>query len=237
MSILLEAKNICVSYEKALAVGDVSFRVEEGDYICVLGENGAGKSTLLKALLGLIPLKSGEILPHNIKPSQIGYLPQQTQVQKDFPASVREVILSGRAAKTGKLPFFRDKDRADMKAYVQMLNLKDILNRSYRELSGGQQQRVLLCRALLAAEKLLVLDEPAAGLDAVITHEFYHIVGHLNKEKKVAVIMVSHDIRCAVREAQHILHLKKEASYFGPSEDYVKTRDYHYLLGGCCDHA
>ena len=235
---LISCKNVKLAYENTTVISDLNFEVNRGDYLCIVGENGSGKSTLMKALLGLKNVSEGNIIfDPSLKRNEIGYLPQQTVVQKDFPASVREVILSGRAAKTGKLPFFRDKDRADMESYVKMLNLKDILNRSYRELSGGQQQRVLLCRALLAAEKLLVLDEPAAGLDAVITHEFYHIVGHLNKEKKVAIIMVSHDIRCAVREAKHILHLKKEASYFGPSKDYVQTRDYHYLLGGCCDHA
>lgn len=220
---VLEAENVSVEYDGVPALKNVSFRIEKGEYLAVVGENGSGKSTLIKAILGLTELSSGMIrLNGGIKKSEIGYLPQQTEVQKDFPARVDEVVLSGCLASSGIFPFYASKDKKLAVNSMELLEIASIRKRSFRELSGGQQQRVLLARALCSAKAMLVLDEPAAGLDPLISSEFYSLLRKLNEEG-LTIIMVSHDIGAAKENADKILHLGTNIFFFGSADEYLRS--------------
>lgn len=223
-NILLECRKVVMGYDGAAVVNSVSFELERGDYLCIVGENGSGKSTLLKGILGLIPLRGGSVgFSDGLKRTDIGCLPQQTQAQRDFPVTVREVVLSG-CLNGSRGPFYSSADRNLANKNMEKLSVTDIARRSYRELSGGQQQRVLLARALCAAKELLLLDEPVTGLDPVVTAEFYRLIKKLNRDSGIAVIMVSHDIECAVENANKILHLgERGVEFFGTTEDYLKS--------------
>lgn len=229
---LISCKNVTMGYENQLAVEDVSFDIEDGDYVCIVGENGSGKSTLLKGLLGLLKPRAGEIaFGDGLKQNMIGYLPQQTIVQRDFPASVWEVVLSGCLNRRGMWPFYSPAERRIASANIEKLGIGGLVKKSYRDLSGGQQQRVLLARALCATEKLLLLDEPVTGLDPVVTSELYALIRQLNREG-VTIVMVSHDINCSVHYAGKILHMDTGVLFYGPSEKYLESDVCRRLLGG-----
>lgn len=229
---LISCKNLSMGYESELAVENASFEIEEGDYLCIVGENGSGKSTLLKGLLGLMPPRAGEIrYGGGLRRNMIGYLPQQTVVQKDFPASVWEVVLSGCLNRRGMRPFYSAKERAIAEQNLMRLSIGELRKKSYRDLSGGQQQRVLLARALCATEKLLLLDEPVTGLDPVVTAELYALIKQLN-EDGVTVVMVSHDINCSVHNAGKILHMGKGVLFCGSSANYLESDVCRRFLGG-----
>ncbi|MBR6385416.1 MAG: ABC transporter ATP-binding protein [Ruminococcus sp.] len=216
-------KNAALGYENTIVTEKLDFTVCKGDYLCILGENGSGKSTLIKALLGLKPQVSGEIKwCGDFKATQIGYLPQQTPVQRDFPASVREIVLSGCLSKTGFRPFYNKEEKALAEKTMNQLGITHLAKRCYRELSGGQQQRVLLARALCATQKMLLLDEPVTGLDPKAQSELYEIIAKLNRDG-ITIIMVSHDMNI-VRYASHILHIGRKQLFFGRKEDYLKSR-------------
>lgn len=215
---LIECKNVCVNYGSFEACKDVSFEINSGDYVCIVGANGSGKTTIVKSVLGLQPIKSGSILRNQMG---IGYLPQKNNIQRDFPASVKEVVLSG-CINRGRL-FYSRSDRENAMEQIKKLSLEPIINRTFSELSGGQQQRVLLARALCAAKQLLVLDEPVTGLDPVVTDELYSIIRKLNQDEHLAVLMVSHDVHRAVQNATHILHMNKTPLFFGTASDYQKS--------------
>ena len=194
-----------------------------GDYLCIVGENGSGKTTLMKTLLGLNPLISGKIeFGDGIKKNEIGYLPQQTPVQRDFPASVIEIVLSGFCGSMGLKPFYSAEQKAQARKNIEKMGLSGFENRCYRELSGGQQQRVLLARSLCATRKIILLDEPVSGLDSKATEDMYSIIEKLNREDGITVIMISHDISAALKYASHILHIGG-FFFFGTKEDYIKT--------------
>lgn len=229
---LIECKKLSMSYEGVTAFSDVSFSLEQGDYMLLLGENGSGKSTLIKGLLGLKQAAAGKIELNGITPKQIGYLPQQSPAQKDFPATVREVILSGCLGSGGFCPFYTREQRKTADKCIHHLHLEDIQKKSFRELSGGQQQRVLIARALCATDKLLLLDEPVTGLDAAVTAEMYDLIDHLNKAHNVTIIMISHDISNSLKYANKVLHLSSDASFFGAAEEYVKTDYYKNMIKG-----
>ncbi len=220
---LITGKDITLSFDNVVISQNINFEVNEGDYLCIIGENGAGKSTLMKTLLGLLKLKSGEITYNNLDKKQIGYLPQQTLIQKDFPASVMEVTLSGCLNKLGRSPFYSAELKKLASDNLKKLGISDLKNKSYQTLSGGQKQRVLLARALCATDKMLVLDEPITGLDAKTTSDFYELIQKLNKEDKMTIIMISHDMKQATTDATHILHLAKDPLFFGTKEDYLQT--------------
>ena len=207
----LKCKNLTVGYEDGAVASGISFGVNAGDYLCILGENGSGKSTLMKTLLGLVPPLEGELSFDTSKEIHIGYLPQITQVQKDFPASVEEIVLSGCLKKTGKSPFYKKTHKVQAHVNMKKLNICDLAKKSYRNLSGGQQQRVLLARALCAAEDILLMDEPTAGLDSVSTAEMYEYIEKLNKEG-MTIIMISHDME-AVEYATHVLDFNENISF------------------------
>ena len=204
---LLTVENLALGYENTTLIQELSFTVQAGDYLCIVGENGSGKSTLIRTLLSLQPPLHGTVtLGDGLKPTEIGYLPQQTEVQRDFPASVREIVLSGCLSRMGRRAFYGKEEKRRAEEAMERLGVTELAPRCYRELSGGQQQRVLLARALCAAEKLLLLDEPVAGLDPRATDELYEQIKRLNKEG-VTIIMVTHDVNAAMRYADHILHI------------------------------
>lgn len=226
---LLEVSHLTVRYEHHIACEDVSFSLAEGDYAAIVGENGSGKSTLVKTLVGLIPPASGEVRMNGIERREIGYLPQSTVVQKDFPASVTEVVMTGCIGKGGFHPFYTSEQKKTAHDMMELLGVTPFAKKSFRELSGGQQQRVLLARSLCAAKDLLVLDEPVTGLDPAVTDELYTIIRKLNQEENLAVIMVSHDVHRAVQNASHILHMDKEVAFFGTTGEYQKNPLYNDL--------
>lgn len=218
---LIQCCDLSLGYEGKCVLSHLELSVQEGDYLAIVGENGAGKSTLLKGILGLIRPTGGHIHFH-LPPKEIGYLPQQTPIQRDFPASVMEVVLSGLLAAKGYAPFYTRADRETALAKLRLLGAEDLANRCYRELSGGQQQRVLLARALCATRKMLLLDEPVSGLDPKVTAEMYALIEKLNREDGITVIMISHDIAAAVKYASHILHIG-DAVFFGTRSEYLRS--------------
>lgn len=219
--LIAECQNVCVQYGSFEACRNVSFSINSGDYVCIVGPNGSGKTTIVKSLLGLLPVKSGTI---RINRRRTGYLPQQHNIQRDFPATVYEVVLSG-CIGNGKL-FHTKKDRENADFQIKRLGLADNASKPFSTLSGGQQQRVLLARALCAAKNLLVLDEPVTGLDPEITEELYSIIRKLNREEHIAVLMVSHDVHRAVKSATHILQMNKSPIFFGTAKEYQNTPFY-----------
>ena len=231
---IFECKGVTLGYENKVVAKNLNFKIDQGDYLCVVGENGTGKSTLIKTLLGLIKPLNGEVIA-NVQGKNhkgVGYLPQQTQAQKDFPASVWEVVLSGVLNNDHRCPFYNKKDKAEAEKNMEKLKILDLKKRCYRELSGGQQQRVLLARALCATDSVLILDEPVTGLDPAASMEFYETIKDLNKKENVTIIMVSHDIKNALNYATHILHLEQENDFFGTVEEYKKSNVSNMFLGG-----
>lgn len=224
MSKQIECKDCTLGYEGSAVTEGLNFTVSSGDYLCILGENGSGKSTLIKALLGLKPIMSGKIDWIETKQGEIGYLPQQTIVQRDFPASVREIVLSGCLAKYGFHPFYRKEEKKAAQTAMEELGITDLAKECYRDLSGGQQQRVLLARALCAAGRILLLDEPVTGLDPKAQNDLYELIAKLNKGG-ITIIMVSHDIHAAVKYASHVLHIgSKRQLFYGTKEKYVNSK-------------
>ena len=219
----LTCQNLCVGYDGKSVLQDLNFEVFAGDYLCIVGENGSGKSPLMKTILGLQPPISGRILTGDgLRKNEIGYLPQQTQVQKDFPASVREIVLSGCRGRCGSRPFYNNEEKQLALDAMNKMQITQLERRCYRELSGGQQQRVLLARALCATRKMLLLDEPVSGLDPKVTAEMYALIEKLNREDGITVIMISHDIAAAVKYASHILHIG-DTVFFGTKADYLQS--------------
>ncbi len=220
----LSCENVTLGYENTIVTRNLNFSVSAGDYLCIVGENGSGKSTLIKTLLQLRSPLAGKItLGDGLRQKEIGYLPQQTVVQRDFPASVQEIVLSGCISRTGLRPFYSKNEKLLAHKNMRKLGICNLKKECYRFLSGGQQQRVLLARALCATQKMLLLDEPVTGLDPKASAEMYELVAKINREDGITVIMVSHDIEAAVKYASHILHLGQEPLFFGTKDDYLKS--------------
>ena len=219
---LLAAENLSIGYDSHVVVQNLNFSVSAGDYLCIVGENGSGKSTLMRTMLHLLePLGGRIVFGDGLKGNEIGYLPQQTVVHRDFPASVREIVLSGCQGRCGFRPFYNKKEKDMAEQNMNRMGVLHLSNRCYRELSGGQQQRVLLARALCATQKVLLLDEPVSGLDPKVTLEMYDLISDLNKTG-TTIIMISHDIAAAVRYANHILHIGRKV-FFGTRDEYLKS--------------
>lgn len=213
---ILTAKNLAVGYERQPVLKNINFQIEEGDYFCIVGENGSGKTTLMKTILGLLPPVEGSIeVGQGLMKNQIGYLPQQSDVQRDFPATVYEIVLSG--CQNSLKGFFYSKTQKKMALEnIEKMGISHLKNKCYRQLSGGQQQRVLLARALCATTKVLLLDEPVAGLDPNVTKEMYELIGQLNSQG-LTVIMISHDLENVKKYATAIFDVNKL--------DDIKTSD------------
>ncbi len=230
---ILTCENASFSYDGRTVLEGVDFALNAGNYLCVVGENGSGKSTLIRGLLSLKAPASGKItLGDGLKRSEIGYLPQQTEIQRDFPASVREVVLSGCLNSLGGRLFYSDEDKRRALENLERMGIEDIQDAGYQELSGGQQQRVLLARAMCATKKLLLLDEPVTGLDPVAAGEMYNLIKLVNLCDNISVIMVTHDIHEAVRYATHILHLGRRQLFFGTAAEYRRSAIGRRFLGG-----
>ena len=228
----LTCQDLCVGYEGKPVLKDLDLAVFAGDYLCIVGENGSGKSTLMKTILGLQPPIRGRVLTGDgLRNNEIGYLPQQTQVQKDFPASVREIVLSGCQGRCGIRPFYTREEKALAADAMEKMQIAPLAKRCYRTLSGGQQQRVLLARALCATRKMLLLDEPVSGLDPKVTAEMYALIHRLNAEEGITIVMISHDLSAALRYATHILHIG-DTVFFGTKAAYLDEFSQAWQKGG-----
>ena len=234
---LIKAKNLNVFYENTHALENVSFELSEGDFLCIVGENGSGKSTLVKTLLGLVKPKSGELkMRTDLKNDDFGYLPQVQPLQKDFPASVSEVVLSGCVTKHKFRPFYKKSEKNCAIANMEKLDIIHIKNKAFRDLSGGQRQRALIARALCASNKILLLDEPTTGLDPEATASLYELIKKLNQEFGLTIIMITHDIKDGLFDANKVLHLRREVLFYGSLKDYQKD-NLHKCHRGGLDHA
>jgi zinc transport system ATP-binding protein len=230
---LIAVRDAAFSYDGHTAVSGLNFEVNSGDYLCVAGENGSGKSTLLRGLLRLKAPSEGSVLfGDGLRATEIGYLPQQTAAQRDFPAGVFEIVLSGRLGRRGMFPFYSSADRAAADENMRRLGIRGLRGRCYRELSGGQQQRVLLARALCATKKLLLLDEPVAGLDPVVKQDLYREIEKINREDGITVVMVSHDVLSAAAYAGRVLHLQNRQVFFGTAAEYAASETGARFLSG-----
>lgn len=226
----LKVSDLCVGYDSNVVAENLNFQVESGDYLCIVGENGSGKSTLMRTILGLQRQISGSIsYLDGLTKNEIGYLPQQTVVQRDFPASVSEIVISGYQGKMGLLPFYTSKQKKGAQEAMERMGITHLQKRCYRELSGGQQQRVLLARALCATSKILLLDEPVSGLDPKVTTEMYSLISDLNKQG-ISIIMISHDISAAIKYASHILHIDSDV-FYGTKESYLSSEKGKAFIG------
>lgn len=233
MNPIIKCEHTDFGYENHDAVIDLNLEIYPGDYLCVVGENGSGKSTLIKGMLGLLKPTGGSLsVADELKRGGIGYLPQQTAVQKDFPATVQEVVLSGTLSRRGNRPFYSRAERKLAAHNLERLGIEHLKQKCYRELSGGQQQRVLIARALCATEQLLILDEPITGLDPSAIQDFYHLIKKLNKEDGITIIMVSHDIGNVISQANKILHLHRRVVFCGTAEAYRQSVAGKEFLGG-----
>lgn len=231
---LIRCQNLSLGYEGTVVLSDVNFSIEVGNYLCILGENGSGKSTLVKGLLHLKTPLSGSIqLGDGLHPNEIGYLPQHSSIQKDFPASVLEVALSGRLNQRRGKPFYSAEDKRVAMDNLARMGMETRAKQSYQDLSLGQQRRVLLARALCATRKMLLLDEPVAGLDPFATGELYQLIQEINQHAGIAIVMVSHDLPTAVNYASQVLHLDRTQLFFGSKEDYTRSELGHQFLRGC----
>jgi zinc transport system ATP-binding protein len=220
---LITCRDLTLGYDSKPILCDLSFSVESKDYLFIVGENGSGKSTLMKSLLGLVPTMGGQVIfGDGLSHKQIGYLPQQSAIQRDFPASVEEIVLSGCLGRCGARPFYGKAERELARKNIERMGLWDLYKHSYRDLSGGQQQRVLLARALCSTDKLLLMDEPISGLDPKASSDFYALIDELNREDGLTVITISHDLTAALRYATHILHIGK-LMFFGTRDEYKKA--------------
>lgn len=226
---LIEVSDLSLAYDGESVIDDLNLSVEKGDYLCIVGENGSGKSTFVKALLGILKPAGGDIVFDGSVSKKLGYLPQQTVVQRDFPASVGEVILSGFVSSGGI--FYTKAQKRRVCDVEDMLGIKQLHRKCYRELSGGQQQRVLLARALCATGDVIVLDEPVTGLDVEATAEMYSLIERLNKNG-ITVLMVSHDLDAAIKYSNKILHLSHNGYFFGSTADYLTSGYYTKLVKG-----
>ena len=230
---LIQCKDVSLAYDGTVVAEQISFSVQRGEYLCIVGENGSGKSTLAKGLLGLMSPLTGTIeYGDGLSRMDIGYVPQQTNVQKDFPASVREVVLSGTIGRGSRSLFYTGEQKATAYRAMDRLGIRDLEKCCFRELSGGQQQRVRLARALCAAGQLLLLDEPTTGLDPVVSGDFYALIEELNRKNGITVIMVSHDMDLSLKSATHVLHMKHHPLFFGKREDYLISDAYKQFAGG-----
>ena len=225
---LLSCRDVSLGYEGQSVLTHLNLSIRAGDYLCVVGDNGSGKSTLLRGLLGLLPPQSGEIWrAPELRRGAIGYLPQQTRAQRDFPATVSEVVLSGCLNQRGTRFFYSAAQKSAALMNMGKLGILELKDESYRNLSGGQQQRVLLARALCAAGRLLILDEPITGLDPAAAQDLYKTLAYLNEKEDMAVVMVTHDLRAALRQARTVLHIGRSSLFYGSTEEYLSSPQGH----------
>ncbi|MBE5801455.1 MAG: metal ABC transporter ATP-binding protein [Clostridiales bacterium] len=227
---LITCDQATFAYEGMPVVENLNLQIEKGQYLCIVGENGSGKSTLVKGLLGLLKPVSGKVtFGDGLRQNEIGYLPQRVELQSDFPASVWEVASSGCHGL-----WMTAARRQKTEEQLKLMGMDHLVKRSFARLSGGQQQRVLLARALCATTSLLLLDEPVAGLDPLVTREMYDVIRMLHETRGLTVVMISHDVQAALQEADQILHLSHGGSFLGTPEEYRHSELGASFAGGCC---
>lgn len=220
---LIEIKNLTLGYDKKKVLYNLSFNIEENDFLCIVGPNGSGKSTLIKGILGLIKPLEGKVIYNNLKQNFIGYMPQELKVDSNFPASVYEIVLSGTLNRLGIKPFYGKIEKEKANEALKTLKIENIKDKSFTELSGGQRQKVLLARSLCATSKLLILDEPSNNLDSKSKKELYKTVVDLNKNKGITVIMITHDLDHNNLIGNKILSLREDKIFYGTTEDFVRS--------------
>lgn len=221
---LIVCQDVSLGYEGQSVLTHLDLTIRAGDYLCIVGDNGSGKSTLLRGLLGLLSPQSGQILRSpELQQGAIGYLPQQTKAQRDFPATVYEVVLSGCLNRKGVRFFYSPAQRSQALMNMGKLGILELKDKCYRDLSGGQQQRTLLARALCAAGRLLILDEPVTGLDPAAAQDLYKLLSYLNRKEGMAVVMVTHDLKAALKGARRVLHIGHDSVFLGTAEEYLAS--------------
>lgn len=220
---ILSVQNLCASYEGRRVLTDISFEVNRGDYLCIVGESGVGKSTLMRCLMGMTKPDAGSVAyGEGVRPSLIGYLPQQGDYRPDFPSSVKEIVRSGLIGRKRAFIWFGAGEKEKVRKAMEQLGIWDLRDRRYCDLSGGQKQRALLARTLVATDSLMALDEPATGLDAVATSELFETVRQIH-ESGVTVVMSANDAKVALLYATHILQLRGRALFFGSAQQYLRS--------------
>lgn len=215
---ILEVKKLKVSYNGHIAIENVNLKVNQGEYIALVGENGSGKSTLIKTIMGLKKQDEGEV-KLNLDLSEVSYLAQTNLKEINFPATAEEIIMTG-CQKSKKLPFYTKEDKENFKEVVDKMGIKDIINRRIGDLSGGQKQRILLARSLIRNPKMIILDEAQTGLDVHITKDLYKILEKLNKEKNITIIMATHDLDELENIKPRIICIAKTIKYDGKFEEW-----------------
>ena len=219
----IECRDLSLGFEGQVVVEDLNFVVNRGDYLCIIGDNGSGKTTLMKTLLGLNkPIKG--LIRFSDEKTQIGYLPQQNTLQKDFPATIEEIVMSGFVGKNAHKPFYSRQLKLEAMDNMKKVQVDEFKDRPFFSLSGGQQQRVLLARAPCATRDILLLDEPVSSLDRNSALNMYELIKKLNKEG-TTIIMITHDLEDVIDDASHILHIGKDV-YFRSREQYRKEIGY-----------
>lgn len=219
---LIELKNLTLGYNGVPVIKELSLNIEEKDFLCVVGPNGSGKSTLIKGILGLIKPMKGKVIYKGLKQNFIGYMPQETKIDQNFPASVYEIVLSGTLNRLGIKSFYTEKERQIALANLKILNIEGLKDQNFSNLSGGQRQKVLLARSLCASSKLLILDEPSNNLDAKSKKELYQIIEKLNKEKGMTIIMITHDLDHGNLIGSSILSLREDDIFYGKTDEFIR---------------
>ncbi len=220
---LIDVKNVTLGYEKHVVLSNISFSIDEGDILCIVGPNGSGKSTLIKGILGLIKPMKGKIKFNDLKQEFIGYMPQETKVDANFPASVLEIVLSGTLNTKGLLSFYNKTDKERALNSLKILNISNLKNKCFCDLSGGQRQKVLLARSLCATKRLLILDEPSNNLDSKSKSDLYETIKDLNKNHHITIIMITHDLDHNNLIGNKILSLREDEIFYGNTKDFVKV--------------
>ncbi len=219
---LIELKNLTLGYDRHIVLRNINMSIEENDFICIVGPNGSGKSTLVKGILGLIKPIKGKVIYNNLKQNFIGYMPQETKVDSNFPASVMEIVLSGTLNKFGLKCFYSQKEKEEVLNNLKILGIEKLKNKSFCDLSGGQRQKVLLARSLCATSKLLILDEPSNNLDSKSKIDLYNTIVDLNKNHGITIIMITHDLDHKNLIGNKILSLREDDIFFGSVNEFVR---------------
>lgn len=219
---LIELKNLSLGYDNHIVLKNINMTIEENDFICIVGPNGSGKSTLIKGILGLIKASKGKVIYHNLKQNFIGYMPQETKIDSNFPASVYEIVLSGTLNRLGLKSFYSKKEKEIADNNLKILGIEKLKDKNFCDLSGGQRQKVLLARSLCATSKLLILDEPSNNLDTKSKQELYKTIIDLNKNHNITVIMITHDLDHDNLIGNKILSLREDETFFGDTSEFVR---------------
>ena len=220
---LIETKNLTLGYDNIKVLKDLNFKIEENDFLCIVGPNGSGKSTLVKGILGLIRPIKGKVIYNDLKQKFIGYMPQETKIDSNFPASVYEIVLSGTLNRVGLRPYYSKEEKELANHNLKILGIEKLKEKSFSELSGGQRQKVLLARSLCATKKLLILDEPSNNLDSKSKKELYETITDLNKNHNITIIMITHDLDHNNLIGNKILSLREDKVFFGTVNDFVRS--------------